>query len=75
MSEFDGQIIRDGNYWYCVLNGKRRGAWSCKAYAEAGLEVERRRFENRRIRAAASEGRLAEALQIAARGHSAGGGA
>lgn len=36
---------KDG--WLCIVNGKVYGVWSCKEYAEAGMQVEQRRAASR----------------------------
>lgn len=38
-------VFRDRDGWWCIVNGRRFGAWACKEHAVAGFEVEQRRLK------------------------------
>jgi len=68
------QVVKIDGWWYAHVEGRYFGAYELRGYAEAALSVERRRADNRKIKALASQDRLTEALQIAQDGHASGGG-
>lgn len=39
--------MRDG--FYCIVDGRTFGPWALREYAEAGLQVEKRRAELRKL--------------------------
>jgi hypothetical protein len=40
-------VVELADGWYCMVNGQLHGAWACREYALAGLQVEQRRAEQR----------------------------
>lgn len=43
-----GRVFESEGYWYCSVGGRIFGAWICREYALAGLQVELRRYERNR---------------------------
>ena len=46
------QVFRDRNGWHAIVDGRVFGSWELREYAAAGLEVERRRADQRLMRKA-----------------------
>jgi hypothetical protein len=42
------RVFAMGGVYWCIVDGRVYGAWDCKEYARAGMQVEQRRAAERR---------------------------